>query len=507
MNLEEIVICHKPIGFNTHAVNSSTDGVLELLAAKNKEKLWPVHRLDRETSGLLLFAKTKEQASLLGDFFENRKVLKTYYFLSRHEASKNQFKIESHIEKKASQWVSHQNLEANSETNFKKLRSAGEISLWQAEPKTGKTHQIRLHAKEAGIPILGDPIYSEDTAPRMFLHCAEMQMEEHAWKSPLPKSFELCLANEAEEIVDLYSQLEVRKLLFGIQEHNSDSFRIYHKENRDLSVDNYAGNLWFNIFNNSIAEEHCVDFFEKFKEQENWKHYLIRHMLNRGKNPEVKIRSSSDIEEEWEMHEQKVKIQLRSSQGQSVGIFLDQRENRKWVFENSRDKKVLNLFSYTCAFSLMAAAGGANKVISVDTSKPSLEWGKEHFKLNEIYDKEKHLFFAMETDAFLRSSEKKDELFDLVICDPPSFARNKKSLFRIENDFEALLFSCWQRTKANGHLLFSSNYEAWEESDFLTRTKETLKANYKLIKVNPGFDYEKPSQKRILKTFLIHKLS
>lgn len=507
MKLEDIVICHKPVGFNTHAVNQKADGVLELLSNRLNEKLWPIHRLDKETSGLLLFAKNKELAAELGSSFEKREVAKTYFFLSKHTRDQTQFKIESTIEKKDKQWTSCQKSPFNSETNFKKIRGTANISLWQAEPKTGKTHQIRLHAKEAGIPILGDPIYSQDIAPRMFLHCAEMKIQEQHWKSPLPKSFELALAEENEELIDLYCQLEVRKLLFGIQEHRSDAFRVYHKENRELSVDNYAGNLWFNIFNDSISEASCVDFFERFKEQENWKHYLIRHMINRGKNPEVKVRSSSDIEDEWIMHEQKVKIQLRSSQGQSVGIFLDQRENRKWVYEHSKSKKVLNLFSYTCAFSLMAAAGEATKVISVDSSKPSLEWGKEHFRLNDIYDKDKHLFFAMEADAFLKSSEKKNELFDLVICDPPSFARNKKSLFRIENDFEKLLISCWNRTMKNGHLLFSSNYEAWEEKDFLTKIEGSLKGKYEIMKLNPGFDYEKPSQKRILKSFLIHKLS
>jgi 23S rRNA (cytosine1962-C5)-methyltransferase len=112
-------------------------------------------------------------------------------------------------------------------------------------------------------------------------------------------------------------------------------------------------------------------------------------------------------------------------------VFLDQRENRKWVAEGvvrraarGRPPAVLNTFAYTCAFSVAAARAGATTA-SVDVSGRYLDWGKRNFELNGL-DPKAHRFARMDTFEFLGYAERKGLRYDLVILDPPSFASGNK---------------------------------------------------------------------------------
>lgn len=108
--------------------------------------------------------------------------------------------------------------------------------------------------------------------------------------------------------------------------------------------------------------------------------------------------------------------------GQKTGLFLDHRENRRFVGGLCSGLSVLNLFSYTGAFSVYAAQGGATRVVSVDVSAPAAQAAEENFLLNGL-DKSAHAFIAR--DAFEYLADRGGERFDVIVCDPPSFARNK----------------------------------------------------------------------------------
>lgn len=147
--------------------------------------------------------------------------------------------------------------------------------------------------------------------------------------------------------------------------------------------------------------------------------------------------------------------------GFSTGLFLDQRKNRAFLKERSRGKKVLNLFSYTCAFSVACAKGGATTT-SVDLSAKYIEWGKRNFELNRINEEEHH-FVARDVFEFLKQAPKKNSTYDLVIADPPSFSRTKKGgVFSIKKDFEKLLKLMLPLVAEGGELFFSCNYSEWD---------------------------------------------
>lgn len=109
-----------------------------------------------------------------------------------------------------------------------------------------------------------------------------------------------------------------------------------------------------------------------------------------------------------------------------TGFFLDQRDNRKLIGQFSREKSVLNLFSYTGGFSVFAARGGAREVTSVDIAKAATLAAVRNFEVNEL--KTKHEAIAQDAFVFIEDRIKDKTKYDLVITDPPSFAPNQKAV-------------------------------------------------------------------------------
>ena len=115
-------------------------------------------------------------------------------------------------------------------------------------------------------------------------------------------------------------------------------------------------------------------------------------MQQRGQDPHSRQQFHSDMPDEWTAEEEGLRYYLRRNQSLSPGLFLDQRANRRWLRDQSTDRSVLNLFSYTGGFSLNAAFGGAHQVVSVDLSRSFLAWSRANFALNKI-DAEHHEFW------------------------------------------------------------------------------------------------------------------
>ncbi|HBX70804.1 MAG TPA: hypothetical protein DEH25_15845 [Chloroflexi bacterium] len=114
--------------------------------------------------------------------------------------------------------------------------------------------------------------------------------------------------------------------------------------------------------------------------------------------------------------------------GQKTGFFLDQRDNRARVEKISKNKRVLNVFAYTGGFSLYAARGGADEVVSLDISQPALEAAEQNFERNRVHPAVaacQHKIMTGDAFELLQNMAQAEEKFDLVIIDPPSFAKNQ----------------------------------------------------------------------------------
>jgi 23S rRNA (cytosine1962-C5)-methyltransferase len=196
------------------------------------------------------------------------------------------------------------------------------------------------------------------------------------------------------------------------------------------------------------------------------------------------------IEAPFAIREHGVRYQIDFSAGYSQGIFLDQRENRRRVLELARAdaRTVLNLFSYTCAFSIAAASGGA-LTASVDLSRRYLDWGRENFRLNQL-DPAAHEFYAGDAFDWLRRLAKKQRRFDLVIVDPPTFSRDRAGkIFRVERDYARLAAMCAALVEAGGRIFCSTNHRGLAPGGLGRLLEASLGSNWHLESVPMPEDF------------------
>ncbi|WP_066295945.1 class I SAM-dependent rRNA methyltransferase [Bacillus sp. FJAT-29937] len=152
--------------------------------------------------------------------------------------------------------------------------------------------------------------------------------------------------------------------------------------------------------------------------------------------------------------------------GAMVGVFLDQRNVRKAIREKyAKGKNVLNTFSYTGAFSVAAALGGALKTTSVDLANRSKGKTIEQFSVNEI-KYEAHDIIVEDVFHYFKYAVRKQLKFEMVILDPPSFARSKKHIFSAGKDYPALLEQAIQITENNGMIVASTNCSTFDMKKF-----------------------------------------
>jgi 23S rRNA (cytosine1962-C5)-methyltransferase len=159
--------------------------------------------------------------------------------------------------------------------------------------------------------------------------------------------------------------------------------------------------------------------------------------------------------------EHDLKFGIDFGAGYSVGLFVDQRENRRFVRE-IKPQRILNCFAYTCSFSVAAASVGA-QTVNVDLSKKSLERGRQNFSLNSL-SSNGHQFIAEDVRLVLRRLARRREKFAVVILDPPTFSRAKRGdAFHVERDFEDLLLAAMEVTERDTRILLSTNCETMNE--------------------------------------------
>lgn len=551
-------ILDKPAGATTHTSLSEdeakrlhlepNDGFLEHLSMRSGRTLLPVHRLDVGTSGTLLAWESDGSPgalaamSHLAQAFESREVDKRYLFLTDRQPRrgfKSGDKVESHISRVRSgglnrqgpQYVSHSPTAQepiNAVTIFEKLKDQGKHSLWLAKPLTGKPHQIRLHAENAGLAILGDTEHGGSAFPTLCLHAAAASLKDTAAgfeaSSPAPVWFEKLDLLDDPVLIGWLSGLDRRERLnrslrlLGVA--ISETRRELHGESGslDLRIDRLGEVCQFHWYGstNRLKQELTESDIQKIRrlaEISGIKDWWIQYRSNRGsgQSQEQVITSHDSLPKRWHAGEENLRFLFCRDRGLSSGLFLDQRANRRWVTQH-RPRSLLNLFCYTGGFSVAAAAAGAEHVVSVDLSRPFLEWAKENFQANRLDPADsRYEFRAIEARDYLKWAEKKGLQFDVVVCDPPSFSRTENGVFRIETELEPLIASTLSVTKDGGRLLFSTNFENWSTQEFVFRVSEIVKKlraksnrQFTLERTpSPDWDFEFPREPRRMKSIFV----
>ena len=153
-------------------------------------------------------------------------------------------------------------------------------------------------------------------------------------------------------------------------------------------------------------------------------------------------------------------------EGLNTGLFLDQRRNRLDLMARVWGKRVLNLFAYTGAFSVAAAASGATQVTSVDVSAPYLDWAQENFRANRL-DPKRHEFLLGDCFAVLANLRKAHRTFDIIITDPPSFSTTSKSRFTTRQGTAEVVAAALPLLAPDGLLITCSNHQKVDLADYL----------------------------------------
>jgi 23S rRNA (cytosine1962-C5)-methyltransferase len=146
------------------------------------------------------------------------------------------------------------------------------------------------------------------------------------------------------------------------------------------------------------------------------------------------------------------------------GLFLDMRRNRKTVSALAAGAKVLNCFAYTCSFGVYCRAAGASSVVNVDISAKSLSRGRSNYELNGLAPISDEMIRA-DALRYLKRAVLKNNRFDLIILDPPSFARHDGKSFSVKKDFSGLIDSALKVLNPGGALFASTNFTGLSSHD------------------------------------------
>jgi 23S rRNA (cytosine1962-C5)-methyltransferase len=183
-----------------------------------------------------------------------------------------------------------------------------------------------------------------------------------------------------------------------------------------------------------------------------------------------------------EVKENACRFLVNYKDGQKTGFFLDQRNNRNYVKKIVKNKSLLNLFSYTGGFSVAAGVGGANKVVSVDIAQPATDYAHKNWLLNNL-STETHQALAVNVFDYLDEAKKEKQIFDIVVCDPPSFSNNEKGKDKAIASYIDVFCKAAELVKADGSLILSSCSSHISYEDFFEIAEEVVSKSRKKAKL------------------------
>ena len=250
---------------------------------------------------------------------------------------------------------------------------------------------------------------------------------------------------------------EQRKAYY--QDDLTTAFRLFNQEGDGfggLTVDlygDYAVFSWYNSYVYQIRKVISEAFRQVFPEVLG----TYEKIRFKGLDYESAHVYGQEAPDFFTVLENGVLYQVFMNDGLMTGIFLDQHEVRGSLVDGlAMGKSLLNMFSYTAAFSVAAAMGGASQTTSVDLAKRSRELSQAHFQANGI-SIDDHRFIVMDVFEYFKYAKRKGLTYDVIVLDPPSFARNKKQTFSVAKDYHKLISQSLEILNSRGIIIASTN--------------------------------------------------
>lgn len=488
----DLLVVDKPIGVSTHAPEHGveSDAVSRLerrLAARGEATYLGIHqRLDRDTSGVLLFARRKEANAGLARQFEGRQVEKSYLAIvpSTLRVPPGGLLVHALREGDGGRMIAedprrarHGSKEAR--TRIQVLERHGSRALCEAHPETGRTHQIRVQLAAVGAPIDGDTMYGGAPASRLMLHARRLALHHPlsgkalVLEAPAPRALRDHLAGALDrlppDVAGLMQRLrEAAGLRHAVAASGAtEAFRLAHGSGDALpgvAVDVYGRHLVVSLAGELDEEERerildaCAELgaagvYLKLRP----KHAsVVVDTRREGVAPPLPVRGAL-APDPLVVRENGLSFETRLGDGLSTGLFLDTRAHRARVRELAKGTRFLNLFAYTGSFTVAAAAGGTVSSTTVDVSRTVLAWAERNLSLNDLAGPQ-HVMAEADVISWLDAQAKLGARWDLVVLDPPSFATTRGSRFSVESDYRELVARVMRVTSPEGQILCCTNH-------------------------------------------------
>ena len=256
----------------------------------------------------------------------------------------------------------------------------------------------------------------------------------------------------------LFRQVKEKRSAY-YQDDLTTAFRLFNQEGDGfggLTVDlygDYAVFSWYNSYVYQIRKVISEAFRQVFPEVLG----TYEKIRFKGLDYESAHVYGQEAPDFFTVLENGVLYQVFMNDGLMTGIFLDQHEVRGSLVDGlAMGKSLLNMFSYTAAFSVAAAMGGASQTTSVDLAKRSRELSQAHFQANGI-STDDHRFIVMDVFEYFKYAKRKGLTYDVIVLDPPSFARNKKQTFSVAKDYHKLISQSLEILNPGGIIIASTN--------------------------------------------------
>lgn len=261
--------------------------------------------------------------------------------------------------------------------------------------------------------------------------------------------------------------------------NNISCYRLYDADLPDynVSIDIYE-DKWVSISEYQAPkeiEEHIVKkrlseimrVVPEVLEIDNDSIYLKVRKKQKGNDQYLKSENSDEYNI---IYESGAKFYVNFKDYLDTGIFLDHRPMRLRIKNESLNKRVLNLFSYTGTVTSLAAIGGAKQTVTVDASKKYLDWAKRNLQLNGLMSKD-HIFIQSDTREWLKKDSSK---YDIIFLDPPTFSNSKsgRDIFDVQNDYIELIELCSKILDKDGVLYFSNNFRKFKFDESIFKELE-----------------------------------
>lgn len=257
---------------------------------------------------------------------------------------------------------------------------------------------------------------------------------------------------------------------------NTDAYRLVNGEGDGLSgltVDCYADYLMVQLYSAAWRPHLALltkvlqdllsptGIYEKVRPRETRELEAASHSKNFGN-----LLIGKPAPERLEVRENGLTFLASLEKGLNSGLFLDQRRNRRDLMDRVEGKRLLNLFAYTGAFSVAAAASGARRVTSVDASPVYSDWAKSNFEVNRLNPKQ-HEFIIGDCLAVLGDLARDNKKYDIVLLDPPSFSTTSRSRFTTRGGTSDMTAAALKLLHDGGLFIASSNHRKVDVADYL----------------------------------------